>query len=137
MATNAQAYQSIANVNLWFKLQSGDKLVLTDVPAIIQLRWTYLRDTWNQLLPNLLNKVNSYAFPDLFKQQLSDFTSFIDIQRNNTAIVNPLSDSNAIFRFYTVFDNITIQSINLTNQENTIIQDLTTAVKQYTKNDFI
>ena len=137
MATAAQAYQSIANVNLWFKLQSGDQLLLTDVPAIIALRWPYFRDTWNQLLPNLINQITSYTFPDLFKQQLADFTNFINIERNNSAVLNPLADLSTLYRFYTVFDNITIKSINLSNQENLLLTNTINTVQNYTKNDFL
>ena len=137
MATAAQVYQSIGNVNLWFKLQSGDQLVLTDVPSIIALRWPYFRDTWNSLLPIMLNQISSYTFPDLFKQQLSDFTSFINIQRNSSAVINPLADVSILYRFYTVFDNIKIQSINLSNQESTLLKNTITTVSAYTKNDFL
>src|ERR1019366_6897662 len=103
MATLAQAYQSIANINLWFKLQTGDQLVLTDVPSIIPLRWTYFSQNWNIILPSLLAKVSSYTYPDLFQQQLGDFTTFVNAQRNNASIINPLSDASSLYRFYTVF----------------------------------
>jgi len=137
MATLAQAYQSIANINLWFKVQSGDALVLTDVPSIIPLRWNYFSQNWNLILPSLLAKVSGYTFPDLFQQQLNAFTSFIDVQRNSPSVSNPLSDAATQFRFYTVFDNIQISSINLTNEETTLLNNATTTVSLYSKNDFL
>jgi hypothetical protein len=137
MATIAQAYQSTANINLWFKLQSGDQLVLTDVPSIIPLRWTYFSQNWNSMLPVLQAKIASYEFSDLFAQQLIDFTNFINGQRNNASIINPLSDSSALYKFYTVFDNIAITSINLTNQEQILVTNATTTVSQYARNDFL
>lgn len=137
MATQAQAYQSIAAINLWFKLKSGDRLTLTDVPAIIPLRWDYFSQNWNFLLPSLQQKVASYKFSDLFAAQLIDFTNFINIQRHNTSSINPLSDGSVLYRFYTVFDNIQVQSINLTNEESTILTTVTNTVSQYTKNDFL
>jgi hypothetical protein len=137
MATIAQAYQSIANVNLWFKLQTGDALTLTDIPSIIPLRWTYFSQSWNSILPVLQAQVAGYAFSDLFAAQLIDFTNFVDAQRNNAAIINPLSDSSVLYRFYTVFDNITIKSINLTNQEQLLLTNATTAVSQYSRNSFL
>lgn len=137
MATLTQAYQSIANVNLWFKLQTGDALVLTDVPSIIPLRWTYFSQSWNIILPKLQAKVPGYKFSDLFAQQLIDFTNFVNVQRNSATMVNPLSDSSVLYKFYTVFDNINIKSINLTNQEQVLLTDATTAVSQYSKNDFL
>jgi len=137
MASSAQVYQSIANINLWFKLQTGDQLVLTDVPSIIPLRWTYFSQSWNMILPVLQAKVSGYKFSDLFAQQLIDFTNFVNVQRNNTSVVNPLSDSSVLYRFYTVFDNITIKSINLSNQEQTLVTNATTTVSQYSRNDFL
>ncbi len=137
MSALTQAYQSTANVNLWLKLQSGDALVLADIPSIIPLRWTYFSQNWNQLLPTLQAQISGYVYSDLFAQQLINFTNFIDEQRNSTSIINPLSDSSTLFNFYTVFDNIQVQSINLTNQEQTLLTNATTTVSQYTRNDFI
>ena len=137
MATLAQAYQSIANINLWLKLQTGDQLVLTDVPSIIPLRWTYFSQQWNIILPTLQSQVSSYVFSDLFASQLIAFTNFIAVERNNSSSVNPLSNAKTLYQFYTVFDNITISSINLTVLEQALITNLTTTVSQYTRNNFL
>src|SRR5271170_3066428 len=136
MATIAQAYQSIANVNLWFKLQNGAPLVLTDIPSIIPLRWTYFSQNWNIILPTLQALVSGYQFSDLFAAQLIEFTNFVNVQRNNASIINPLSNIDVLYQFYTVFDNITIKSINLTTQEQTLLTNATTIVSQYTRNNF-
>jgi len=137
MANIAQAYQATANINLWFKLQTGDPLVLTDVPQLIALRWTYFSQNWNMILPGLQALVPGYQFSDLFAAQLIAFTDFVDIQRNNASLINPLSNTSILYKFYTVFDNIFIKSINLTVQEQTIITNATTTVSQYTRNDFL
>ncbi len=137
MATISQAYQSIANINLWLKLQTGDQLVLTDVPSIIPLRWTYFSQNWNTILPTLQALVAGYEFSDLFAQQLIQFTNFVSIEQNNPSILNPLSNISTLYQFYTVFDNITIQSINLTNEEQALLTNATTTVSQYSKNDFL
>jgi hypothetical protein len=137
MATLAQTYQSIANVSLWFKLQTGDQLALTDVPAIIPLRWTYFSQSWNKLLPGLEQKASSYIYPDLLMAQLKDFTNFIEQQRNSASNVNPLTNVNTLYRFYAVFDSITINSIKLTVEENNLVTDTTTTVSHYGKNDFL
>src|SRR5581483_232836 len=137
MATLNQAYQSIANINLWFKLQTGDQLVLADVPSIIPMRWSYFQTSWNIILPTLEAKISSYFNPDLFAQQLKDFTNFVDIQRNSTSVINPLSSSDTFFKFYTVWDNIQINSINLSVEEQSVVSSTITTVKNYTKNDFL
>jgi hypothetical protein len=137
MATLAQTYQSIANLNLWFKLQTGDQLVLTDVPAIIPLRWTYFAQSWNKLLPQLQQNASSYLYPDLLMAQLNDFTTFIEQQRNAASTINPLTNVNTLYRFYSVFDSIQIASIALTTEETNIVTNTTTTVSQYGKNSFI
>jgi hypothetical protein len=137
MATISQVYQSIANINLWFKLQAGDQLVLTDIPAIISLRWTYFAQNWNKLLPSLKQKISSYIYPDLLAAQLIEFTNFIEQQRNSATKINPLTNVETQYRFYTIFDSITINSIKLTLEENTIVRDTTTKVSQYNKQDFL
>ncbi len=137
MATLQQTYQAIANVNLWFKLQGGDQLVLTDIPAIIPLRWTYFAQNWNTLLPQLQSQQSSYIYPDLLASQLIDFTNFITQQRNSATIFNPLQSAKNIYRFYTVFDSISVNSIKLTTEETNILTNTTTTVNQYAKNDFL
>jgi len=137
VATISQTYQAIANVNLWFKLQSGDQLVLTDLPAIIPLRWTYFAQNWNFLLPQLQQQVSGYIYPDLLAAQLIDFTNFITQQRNSATTINPLTNVNNIYRFYTIFDSVEISSIRLTTEENAIVTNTTAVVSQYGKNDFL
>jgi len=137
MATLAQTYQSIANINLWFKLQTGDQLVLTDIPSIIPLRWTYFAQSWNKLLPQLQQNAPNYVYPDLLAAQLVDFTNFITQQRNSATVVNPLTNIKMLYRFYCIFDSITVNSIKLTIEEITLVTNTTTTVSQYGKNDFI
>lgn len=138
MATLSDAYQGISSINLWFKVRSGDSLLLSDVPAVIPLRWPYFRDNWDGLYPALQSKASSYQYPDLFNYQLSKFSEFVTVQRTNiNPITNPLSGSDVFYQFYTVFDNINISSIRLTNQEQVIVNSAIRATKNLKKTDFL
>ena len=137
MSTLNSAYASIANMNLWLKLQAGEELLLSDVPSIIPLRWGYFRDNWEFLKPSLQKKVAAYLEPDSFNQQIKNFSSFIDSQRNVRPGINPFSNSSIFYTYYAIFDNILIKSISLTNEEQRLIANISTTIKNYSKNDFL
>lgn len=136
-ATLTDSYKAIANLNLWFKNRSGDTLFLSDVPSILPLRWTYFKNSWEYIKPDLIRKVKSYSNPDFFNQQIIDFSAFIDSQRNSGSKVNPFSDAVILNKYYTIFDNIEVTSIQLNNEENRILQATIAQVATYSKNDFL
>ena len=135
IATNA--YNSIADVNLWLKLRDNDDLTLADVPSIIPLRWTYFVNSWNFLVVNLQNIANTTYDPDLFNSQLSSFTQFIESQRFVPPSVNPFANSLILNKYYFIFDNINIEDINITNIEQTILTNQQARVNLFSKNDFL
>ena len=136
MATINEAYQSIADVNLWLRSRGGDDLVLADIPSIIPLRWTHFRDNWEFMKPDLLSNISQDVDPDFFNQQINDFSKFIESQRVTTKI-NPFQDSQAFYRFYSIFNNVQIQSINLTNEERKLITNELSRIDSFSKNNFI
>lgn len=137
MSTISEAYSSIADVNLWLKTQSGDNLTLADIPTIIPLRWPYFRENWEFIKQGLIDSINRASDPDFFKQQIDDFTKFIQSQRSGSQKINPFQDMNTFHRFYAIFDNIEIESVNLTNEEQRIIESELTRVSMFSKNDFL
>jgi hypothetical protein len=137
MSTLNEAYSSISDVNLWLKSRSGDTLLLSDVPTIIPLRWGYFKDTWEFLRQDLVDSISLTPNPDFFKQQIDDFTKFIQAQRNGSKNINPFQDVETFYKFYSVFDNIEIESINLTNEEQRIIESEIIRVSMFSKNDFL
>ena len=137
MATVNDAYKSIADVNLWLKNKGGDDLVLADVPSIIPLRWPYFRDSWEFIKPNLIQAMAKTVNPDFLNQQIEDFSKFIDAQRTSAARLNPFQDAQTFFRFYAVFDNLQISAINLTNQEQEILQNELARISTFSKNNFV
>lgn len=136
MSTVAQAYQSMSNLNFWFKLKGGDEFTLADLPEIIPLRWPDFRDNWEFMKPALIDKVSSVNNPDFLNEQINDFTKYIESQRVITKI-NPFSDSIILNKFYAVFDNILVESLNLSNEEERIIRLKTDKISQFSKNDFL
>lgn len=137
MADSDKAYQASADLNLWYKIRTGDEFVLADIPEIIPLRWTYFRDNWEFIKPNLVQNASNYTDPDFLYSQIKQFTDFIDKQRNSPTNSNPFSDSLTFYKYYAIFDSTTIESINLTNDESTIITNKVATVQAYSKNDFL
>lgn len=129
-------FDSLANLNLWFKLQSGDSLTLAEVPSLISLRWTYFRDNWNFIVDGLKNKSISFKYPDMLDKQILMLTRLIKIQRNN-ANINPLSDSDTYVKFYAVWQNIEIASIPITQDEQSFIDNRVNVISRYIRTDFI
>src|ERR1051325_4458256 len=137
MADSDRAFQASADLNLWYKIRTGDDFVLADVPEIIPLRWSYFRDNWEFIKATIQQNVPNYTDPDFLNTQIKQFTDFIAKQRNSTANVNPMSDAMTFYKYYAIFDSVKIESINLTNDEQTLITNKTATVKAYSKNDFL
>jgi len=130
-------FQASANLSLWFKTYTGDALVLADMPEIIPMRWTYFRDNWPTLRLQLLNLAATTDDPDYFRFALDDLTDFIDKQRLDTTDVNPFGSNSIYYRFYPIFDNIKLQGITLTNEEQTLVTNKKLALQLYSKISFL
>lgn len=137
MAVDAKTYQDIADLTLWLKYRNGDELVMSDVPKIIPLRWTYFKENWEFFKPDLITKAKTYTEPDYLINQIEDLSDFIDAQRSSTKKINPFSDQSIFFRFYGIFDAIEINSIELSNQEQTLVDEALNKITLYNKNDFL
>lgn len=137
MATLNQAYNSIADINLWFKIKGGEPLMLSDVPAIIPLRWSYFLNSWEFLKGNIIRISSLSDNPDFVKQQIDDFSKFIAIQRSSSSKINPFQDTITFLKYHAVFENLSIDSISLSNEEIRIIDAETMRVRNFSKNDFL
>jgi hypothetical protein len=137
MATISEAYSHMADVNLWLRIQSGDNLMLADVPFIIPLRWNYFKENWEFIKTSLLERIPQYQNPDFLSEEIANISKFIESQRVGSQKVNPFSSGDTLHRFHSVFENIEIQSINLTNEEDRILKSEIARVTAFTKNDFL
>jgi hypothetical protein len=135
--TNTQLYAAIANLNLWVKLQAGTSLVLADVNTLIPNRWTYIRDNWQTLKIPIQANVSSYNNPDFLNQQIIDFSDFVAIQVTSNMMNNPFNDINNFYKFYAIFDNILVNSVQISDEDQAIVDIKTRAVQNYSKNDFL
>lgn len=134
---DTRTFESSSNLSLWFKVYTGDILNLSDVPEIISLRWVYFRDNWQLLRQRLINNASKAFDPDYLRATISDLSEFIDRQRSDNTDTNPFSSSKIYYRFYTVFDNIRLESITLTNEERDIVAAKKAAISIYSKVHFL
>lgn len=137
MATINEAHNSIADINLWLRIQSNDELLMSDVPTVIPLRWNYFKENWEFIKIDLKNKVASYENPDFLNEQIAEFSNFMESQRVGSQRINPFTSGSILHRFDAIFNNINIRSINLTNEENRILQTEVARVNSFTKNNFL
>lgn len=137
MATVNDAYSKIADVNLWLKIRAGDALVLADVPSIIPLRWTYFKENWEFMKPDLISNMSSDPNPDFLNEQINDFSKFIESQRVGPQKINPFQDGLVLHKFFAVFNRINIEGINLTNEEERLLNSEISRVISFSKNDFL
>lgn len=132
-----KVYVAMADIRLWFKIQSNEDLYLSDVPSLIPLRWNYFKSEWQFIKQSLIDSADSYFDPDTLKSQIEQFSNFIESQRNVIGVSNPLSGDTSFYRFYSVYDNLPINSINLTNEEDAILRDVIAKTTAYSKQDFV
>jgi len=132
-----KAFDAVSEVNLWFKIRGGETLTLSDISTIIPLRWTFFRDNWDSIEQDYKDQILAYINPELLKNHISDFTEFISLQRTIPETRNPFSDSDTLFRFFAVFDVTALDSIKLSKVEEDIVEDTTTRVDRFTRNNFL
>jgi hypothetical protein len=132
-----RVYVAMADVRLWFKIQSNEDLYLSDIPSLIPLRWNYFKSEWQFIKQSLIDSADTYFDPDTLKFQIEEFSKFIESQRNVIGVSNPLSGDTSFYRFYSIYDNILVNSINLTNEEESIVRSAIEKTTAYSKQDFV
>jgi hypothetical protein len=132
-----EAFVAISDLKFWFNFKSGNELKLSHVSEIISLRWPFFRDNWEFIRDGIGDKAENYEYPDLLRTQLEEFTNFIDRQKNSqNKNINPFSTGNVITRFYAVWDNIAVNSIALTREEQRIIEEKVGRISRFIRTDF-
>ena len=69
--------QGLADLNLWFKLRTGEDIVLSDVPEIIRLRWPYFRDNWEFIKSGYETLIPTYGDSESLRSHIDLFSSRI------------------------------------------------------------
>lgn len=132
------AFSGISSLKLWYNTRSGVSIKLSDMPEIIPLRWAYFRDNWEFIHPILEGKALSYQYPDEFNTQIKALSQFIEVQRNGqNKNINPFSKSSILTDYYLIWDNMEVNSIPLTRQEQGLVQDKISKVQRFIKTDFL
>lgn len=138
MSTPAEnSYSAIAELNLWFKLRSGESLTLTDFPELIPLRWQYFRDQWEFIRQDYFDKVNNYQNPDLLRDNIRLFSLFVESQRTFSKSQNPFNNTNILFQFFGIFDTTLITAIPVSPEEQKTIDDKIKRINRFTRDDFV
>jgi len=128
---------SMSDLGLWFKINSNEPMTMFDISEIIRLRWPYFRDNWEFIKDNYVNAILTYNDPDQLKIHINLFSEFIGSQRVSTNSRNPFDNENILLRFYTIFDSTLINSINLTYEEQQIVDKKINRVSSFTRGDFL
>lgn len=131
-----ETYRAISDLSLYLKNENGEDLRLSDLPTIIPLRWAYFRDNWEFIKQDIVNGIPQYSDPQLLTETIENFSDFIENQRSSTKRINPFEDSDTLFRFYAVFDSILVSNIELTNQEQDIVDAQILRVTNFNRQDF-
>lgn len=138
MATiSSNTYTALADLTLYLKVQNGEDIRLSDIPRIISLRWGYFRDNWEQSIKSEIEQqLANYNEPNFLQTKIDEFDDFIEAQRSSSSKVNPFSDSSILYRFYPIFDTLLINNIELTNEEQDIIDAEILRVSNFNRGDF-
>lgn len=138
MATFTEiGYNAMAPLNLWFRVQEGAALKLTDFPQLIPNRWAYFRDRWEFIKKDYESKIDLYDDPNRLRKNIQDMNLFIESQRTFSSKQNPFQKSDIIFRFYAIFDVTNVNDIPMTPDEVTFVDEQVRKVKAFTRDNFI
>lgn len=128
---------SLSELDLWYKLQTGETLKLSDVPEIINLRWNYFRDNWEKIRQRYVESISTYPDSDLLRTHIDTFSEFVASQRASMSSRNPFDSDNIIIRFYTIFDTTDLNSVQLSFEERKIIDEKKRRIGAYTRGNFL
>ena len=132
-----RSIDSIADLNLWYKIKGNEDLALSDIPEIIRLRWAYFRDNWEFIKQGYTDAAPTYGNPDELKAQIDAFSEFVISQRVHSHERNPFDNGNIIFRFFTIFDNTLINNVNLTYEEQLSVDAKINYIEGFTRGNFL
>jgi hypothetical protein len=137
MSIDSNVYRKLSDLTLFLKIQNDEEFFLSDVPRLVPLRWSHFRDNWEFFREDVRSRVNLSREPDYIESQIKDMDRFIEVQRSSVKKINPFSSEAVLFRFYGVFDNVPVNSIETTNNEQEIVEAEVARVSRFNRNDFL
>jgi hypothetical protein len=136
-AINA-AYGALSDLSLWTKVQSGDSLKLSDVPAIANLRFQYILDNWSSIRDTVVSNASDYYDLKKFTHELDEFDKFVSIMQTQTTTVKQAANNKSmVASYYSVFDNMYVNDLNASNAEEDLVQAEIDRVNSFKKNTFL
>lgn len=138
MDTVNSAYQALSDLSLWTKVQTGDRLKLSDIPAIANLRFQYILDNWSSIRETVVSNASNYADLKKFNHELGEFDRFVNIMQTQTSAVKQAANNkNMVANYYSVFDNMYVDDLNISGTEEDLVQAEIDRVENFKKNTFL
>jgi hypothetical protein len=128
-------YLKLSDLNLWFSVESGDRLYLSDIQAIIKLRFPYIVENWPTIKQAILSTLDNYSDPYRLQVETAKFSDLVAAQLAGSTVVP--SESSLLAKYFTVFDSIEIASANISRSEQEIIEAEQKRVQAFTKTTFM
>lgn len=133
----ATAYAALSDLNLWFKVQSGDQLNLADIPALIKTRYTYIVQNWQALKSDIQTRIAGYSDPARLNGEIVSFEILVNEAVSHKDNNSPLNVNDLLSSYFTVFDNLFISDIGISPAEFLVIKNEINRVNLFSKNSFI
>jgi hypothetical protein len=138
MAVDMQnSVDGLAKLDMWFKVKNSQDLSLSDFPELIRLRWNYFRDNWPFIQKKYVAKISTYSDPEGLRADIAAMDAFIKSQRASKSKKNPFDNDSTIYKYYSIFDNTLVNSVNLTYEESTIVANKINEINSLTRRDFL
>jgi len=131
-----KAYLAIADLFLWTKVQTEEALTIADIPLLLKYRYQYILDNWVSIRNQIENRADTYIDIDRLKVELLKFDELMKIEKYK-ASGNKTNEGELISAYFTVFDNMYISDIPVSQAEEKILQSEINRVSAFKKNDFL
>lgn len=139
MDATAKAYAALSDLGLWLKVNDNDQLKLSDLPALINLRFDYIVENWTQYVrTSVLSYLDAYDNKSRLLKEVDRFDNLVaSVITQSTNVKQNISSELLISKYYTVFDNIYINEISISPTEQKIIDYEKKRVLAFTKSSFV
>jgi hypothetical protein len=132
------AYAAYSDLNLWIKVKTSDSLKLSDVPALLPLRLTYIIENWSTIRPTLVDRIDASDDPSRMRAELDSFDRFVNFAvTQKSSLIKAVTNKSLLSKYYTVIDQMYIDDISISQAESNIIESEIKRVNFFNKNNFL
>lgn len=122
----------VSDLNLWIKVKTSDSLTLADVPSLIKLRIRDIVQSWEEIKDRILTKQSGSQDPGRLNIELNKFDNLVKLVRVRPDALGPISETEMISKYYTVFDSMDVYDMSVSEQESAIIEREVKRVSSFT-----